>query len=180
MADEQYRKKTLSFCINGVNKRTALRFDDHREKNISQNFYFVWETDFRCLINSLTRQRHGNGNNHYRAWNLKACLHLTFVLFRVFQRCNLIVWFYLLVIVISFLPPFSLIRDFSNQNSCGNVPRFPSIIPMAYHIWQYTLSRLPNSSKMAKYMKIWRSKGWIPVSQGNPNLPEVLKPSNGL
>ena len=33
------------------------------------------------------------------------------------------------------------------------------------------------SLKMAKCMKIWRSKGWIiiTVSQGNLNLPAVLK-----
>ena len=70
---------------------------------------------------------------------------------------------------------FLWFATFQIKTPVETFPRFPSIIPMAYHIWQYTLSRLPNSSKMAECMKIWRSKGWVTVSQGNPDLPAVLK-----
>ena len=74
------------------------------KKKHHRTFILHGKRIFGPLI-SLTRQRQGNGYNRYRAWNLRACLHLAFVLFRVFQRCNLIdkYDFIFLVIVISFL-----------------------------------------------------------------------------
>ena len=52
------------------------------------------------------------------------------------------------------LPPFSLVRDFSNQNACGNVSKIS--VNHTDDIPYMTLHFVPasNSSKMAKWMKI--------------------------